>query len=486
MDAERKLILQLPGQPEQEIPLTEGTLTIGRSRSADVRIDDGGISRIHCTLDVQGDAVWLQDNNSSAGTQLNGKPISAKVSLADTDVITCGPANLVVQIPEVEEAGEGGEEEGGMTRMAPPGMAEREAPPLSEERDTGGMLFEGTRMLDPSELRGLKASEAKPAAGKKMFLGTVLVLALLGGAGYFIWSSAQEEVVATDVDIMNNDYSFQITLPDDWETVKDDEAILAYQGPSEAGSPRLRIYADRNRDYAYTPIQVGFDELINSLKGTPRALKLLGKKKMTVQDLTVMFIGYLQPDRQGKGLMLFNGEDRMLVLCDAPRAAYGQWSEKFTSILQSFTLFRPQQTFDIEPADKAMRELALAKPKELMAEAQQQFDLGTEYMRSRGVQLANLYRAVQCFSTAARMTSALSVRPELYEKAVGELLNAEALFNETVTAQLFEIKLAYRQRDYETMYWEVHKLMQMVPEKANPHYQEALQWLRRLPKNYQR
>ena len=141
MDAERKLILQLPGQPEQEIRLAEGTLTIGRSRSADVRIDDGGVSRIHCTLDVQGDAVWLQDNNSSAGTQLNGKPISAKVSLADTDVITCGPATLVVQIPPVAEANEGAEEEGGMTRMAPPGMAEREAPPLSEERDTGGMLF---------------------------------------------------------------------------------------------------------------------------------------------------------------------------------------------------------------------------------------------------------------------------------------------------------------------------------------------------------
>lgn len=484
-ETERKLILQMPGQPGQDIPLTDGTLTIGRSRSADVRIDDGAVSRIHCTLDVQGDAVWLQDNESSAGTRLNGRPVTAKVSLADTDVIEVGPASIVVSLPAGGEAAPSDEEEeGGATRMAPPGVAEREAPPVSEERDTGGMRFEGTRMLDPNELRGLKASENKAAAGRKALFGTVAVILLLGGAVYFAFTQQPEEAPPGSADVMNNDFSFKITVPDDWVEVRDPDALVAFDGPGAENAPRLRVYADRDRTFAFTPLQVGFNDLINSLKGTPRALRLLGKKKMTVNELTVMFFGYLKPERQGKGMILFNGEERLMVLCDAPRPVYGQWSEAFTSILQSFTLFRTQQTFDLEPADEAMRALALARPKELMTRAQQQFDLGTEYLRNRGVQLPNLYYAVQSFSTAARLTSALTERPALYEQAVGELLNAEAQFNDTIKAQKFEIQLAYRQRDFETVYWEVLKLMQMVPEKAHPDYQEALQWMRRIPKEY--
>ena len=477
----RTFIIREPGHDDREIALAEGTMTIGRSRSCTLRIEDPAASRIHCQVDVRGDQVWLTDNNSTIGTQLNQKKISGKVSLADGDVITVGVATIHCVLPVAASAEDDESAPGGETRMAPPGMAERAAPAAEEERDTGGMMFEGTRMLDASELRGLKAGAAEAPTRKKSLLGIVLVLVLLGGLGVFV-SMDQEAGPRPDViDVIDNDFAFRLRVPDTWEKIKVPDALVAYGGPESEGSPRLVVYADRQRNNSITPLRIGFEDFSPTLRGTPREWTLAGQRKMSLGDVEVMFFGYGRTGRQGKGIYLLNGEDRIVVEVESSRDQYLAWSERFSTILQSFTLFRAQQSFDLEPIDREIRERALADPAKLLAEAQRQYDLGAELLRKRGVKLENTYRAVQSFSTAARMTYALSNRPELYEKAVAELLHAQGLFNEKVKGQIFEITLAYRQREYETVYWEALKLMQMVPEKAHPAYQEAQNWLKRVP-----
>jgi len=480
-DPIRKFVIKEPGHDDREVALVEGAMTIGRSRSCTVRIEDPAASRIHCNVDVQGDQVWLTDNNSTIGTQLNQKKISGKVSLADGDVITVGVATLQCVLPSAEGAEEEAQSQGGETRMAPPGMAERAAPAAQEERDTGGMMFEGTRMLDASELRGLKAGTAEEPTRKKSLLGVVMVLVLLGGLGLFVSMDQDAGSRPTTIDVIDNDYAFRLRIPDTWSKVKVADALVAYRGPESEGEPQLVVYADRHRDNSITPMRIGFTDFIPTLRGTPRELTLAGQRKMTLNDVEVMFFGYGRTGRQGKGIYLLNGEDRIFVEVESSRDQYLTWSDRFSTILQSFTLFRVQQSFDLEPVDKAIRERALADPVKLLADAQYQYNLGAELLRKRTVKLENTYRAVQSFSTAARMTYALSTRPELYEKAVTELLHAQGLFNENVKNQNFEITLAYRQREFDTVYWEALKLMQMVPEKAHPAYQEAQNWLKRVP-----
>jgi len=59
-----------------ERPLTQPLLTIGRlGGGADLEIDDPQVSRLHCAVEVKGDAVFLRDLRSTNGTYLSEKRI---------------------------------------------------------------------------------------------------------------------------------------------------------------------------------------------------------------------------------------------------------------------------------------------------------------------------------------------------------------------------------------------------------------------------
>lgn len=84
-----------------------GQITIGRTDSLDCVIDDPGVSRLHATIDVDGD-ITLTDCGSTSGTFVNGERIETR-KLAHRDEITVGSKTLVAFIhdaaqPEVDDA----------------------------------------------------------------------------------------------------------------------------------------------------------------------------------------------------------------------------------------------------------------------------------------------------------------------------------------------------------------------------------------------
>jgi hypothetical protein len=59
------------GSPRQ-IPLAEGTTTLGRSRSCTIQLEDPVLSRQHCAITVDEGRVVVADLGSSNGTFVNG------------------------------------------------------------------------------------------------------------------------------------------------------------------------------------------------------------------------------------------------------------------------------------------------------------------------------------------------------------------------------------------------------------------------------
>ncbi|WP_255771704.1 FHA domain-containing protein [Pseudarthrobacter sulfonivorans] len=68
-------------------------LTIGRSRSCDVTLDDPLVSRRHAVVDIAGQAM-LRDAGSFNGTFLNGKRVEAATPLHPGDLIGVGTSTL--------------------------------------------------------------------------------------------------------------------------------------------------------------------------------------------------------------------------------------------------------------------------------------------------------------------------------------------------------------------------------------------------------
>ncbi len=75
-----------------EYSLSTGVTGLGRGADADIRIDDPGVSRHHCQLEISDQAV-LRDLGSTNGTYVDGVQIAEKV-LRDGSVIRLGSTSL--------------------------------------------------------------------------------------------------------------------------------------------------------------------------------------------------------------------------------------------------------------------------------------------------------------------------------------------------------------------------------------------------------
>ena len=99
-----------------QIPLSEGTHTIGRSSHCTVCIKAPGISKVHAEISIQNNKIILSDKNSSNGTFLNGVKIKRElvemgdqISLFDIvfDIVRAHVPQQLVQQPEGVNVQEG-------------------------------------------------------------------------------------------------------------------------------------------------------------------------------------------------------------------------------------------------------------------------------------------------------------------------------------------------------------------------------------------
>jgi pSer/pThr/pTyr-binding forkhead associated (FHA) protein len=67
---------------------------VGRAPTADLRIDDPRVSRLHARIEMRDDGVYLEDLGSRNGTLVNGVP-SAGGRLTAGDDIRIGAASLI-------------------------------------------------------------------------------------------------------------------------------------------------------------------------------------------------------------------------------------------------------------------------------------------------------------------------------------------------------------------------------------------------------
>ena len=80
--------------PQTRLIALEDKIThVGRGLTADVRIEDQGVSRTHAIIVRHGRHARILDNRSSNGTYLNGRRVVA-TNLHNGDVIWIGPVAL--------------------------------------------------------------------------------------------------------------------------------------------------------------------------------------------------------------------------------------------------------------------------------------------------------------------------------------------------------------------------------------------------------
>ena len=70
-------------------------ILVGRAPSADLRLDDPRVSRLHARIEIRDDGVYVEDLGSRNGTAVDGEPVTEPRQLSVDDEITVGGAALV-------------------------------------------------------------------------------------------------------------------------------------------------------------------------------------------------------------------------------------------------------------------------------------------------------------------------------------------------------------------------------------------------------
>jgi pSer/pThr/pTyr-binding forkhead associated (FHA) protein len=478
--------------------LTSSLMIVGRSKNADFQVEDPLVSRRHLEIRVEADAVFVE-NKSTHGSSLNGKPLVGVVSLNAGDVIQLGATKLRFDeaAPAPAPSGTGALAEAtdskiDGTRIADPGVVElhRRKEDASPD-ETRAVVEDGTRMLNPSELPNWVAQEReeKTASSKKgalaSFLLLVILLAMGGGYWYFFMRGTDHS--SADGMTEHNDalYTFNLEYPLDWSKITDDTGVIVFgfggEGNKEWG--RLKIYTDKDAQFEVTGLTDGFLQYQETLKKRYPGFELTDSEKAEVNNATLMVFWFNTPTEVGKGFYTLNADARIVVECVSPKTCYQQYSGTYSSILGSFHFdeLETQQFIDFPQPDTGMQQLALASPSDLAKQVDEYAQRAGMLLATRDVKPDNLFSSMQEYRKALQLAIAGPQRLPAFRPLAKSLAEATRLFNQALEQQRFEIKSALKQGDRNRAYWAANKMMQMVPDKTDPAYQEASRILRSLP-----
>ena len=81
----------------QRYMLTKSRTVIGRDETADIQVNDNGLSRAHFEVLWDGSKAGVRDLGSTNGTKINGRPIT-EVGIAADTVINAGHSEFVFRV----------------------------------------------------------------------------------------------------------------------------------------------------------------------------------------------------------------------------------------------------------------------------------------------------------------------------------------------------------------------------------------------------
>lgn len=141
---EANLVLLKKSGLQKTIPLPSNVTVVGRRHGCDLRIPLATVSRRHCEISQNGEALKIRDFDSAWGTFVNGKKVNGETSVKAGDYIRIGPLTFVCQI--------GGQPE----KIVPPKEPSRpakpkKAPPPAVPDDLAGGLDDSFTDLDASD-----------------------------------------------------------------------------------------------------------------------------------------------------------------------------------------------------------------------------------------------------------------------------------------------------------------------------------------------
>ena len=449
--------------------------TLGRSRVADIHLEDGLLSRLHCRFYEEAGQAMVQDLGSSNGTLLNGVAVTAPQAIRTGDVVTVGETALRVDVA----AGAGDAvampapvptmASAPMPAAAPVGAAAVPvAPPQATEGGAGHASAETPAAAEPGKVDlGLSPdAQGQPAkrrgVGVGLIVGLAAVAALVIGAGLFFSLGREGEGGARER-----------SLP------------TARQLPFEFRYERLVIDAQKLFRYTLTydnagTLALAIDDLGDADRSfakqkqlSPRAVEALRKELI---DSRYTEIGPLYPERSADGVSLRRRALTIVLGAEVwARTAENVSDKAFDALCERL------ETFGRNELGAWATQYSVAELRDM---AQEQLRLARRYWEQRDLGDEKLFACVTAYRKGLSALETLNPKPDFAQDLAQGLREAEALLAERHEALAFAVDQALNTQRYDAAAEALRTILRTIPDRDDPRNIEATERLLAVENRY--
>lgn len=492
------------------IEVHEDRLLVGRGTDAHIWLQDPKVSRRHLEIWAAQGRVQAK-NLSPFGFLLNGAPHAGEeiVVLGGGDVLTVGNTRIqvrvdepVVSIPKVtDNPAEVEDQDGGETRVADEAILEkwssgveprrsgRQASlgaPANEGEETRAIVTEETPLISPDELPTWRSSKPHDSTlGRKRIFWIVLLVGLLVTGSAFMLKKGNSTATGAPIAFRTPFHGgYSLAVPAGWVQIRAgaDTNVFAFGDQrQEIGKSwaRIRIAAQKSQDFADAGLTLGFQRYLEECKEGFRDFKLLGASKFIIQDLTVMSFAFQAGEIEGEGVMLLDGDSRIVVDYYADGSLFDTYRQPLRGMIMTLRLLteKPQQFIDYSLPDDPTRSLAMTKPHQGALLVKRDTDLGDDLYKNWSVRDQNLFLSMEAYRRAIQMKFALGGNLDLaqVQPLTRRLAAATARHQQQVLSQFFEIKRAQSQGRNDLVIMAALKLKNILVDPDDANFMKAQQ-----------
>jgi uncharacterized RDD family membrane protein YckC len=256
-DEKWRYVLSAEGR---EIDLSDGEVTLGRSRTSTVRLEHESVSRSHALLTFDRGEAVVKDLNSSNGTFVSGKRILRETRLVNGDRLQLGAAVIEVrllapnvpsertallpaeQLPDAPPRPASGITYEPVPGLTNPGLGQAAPPPLGPEPMSASELF---RNVDrrPAKDASLVVDVFPPMGGAPDEVSTIAPPPMPPAPAPAPAAAPPRELADYSIRVSEAEKAARIPVADRAEIFRDRRSSALNEGPRNAANPFARLLA---------------------------------------------------------------------------------------------------------------------------------------------------------------------------------------------------------------------------------------------------
>lgn len=480
-------------------------MLVGRVENASIWLDDLKVSRRHLEIWREGDRVLVR-NLSPNGFVLNEAPVAAddSVEVKSGDRLLVGESLLTIEMESTgsEEAprklneSPAEEDDADKTRAADPEFLKKllqghqvrgggNAGSEGEDDKTRAFIADETPLMEASDLPAWRAPEGEdgPRVSSKLLILVLLVAAgVVGGMFWYKNSTAAGDTPA--IEFRSPLYGgYGLRLPPGWTqlSASADTNLFGFgddRSGVESGKPRLRVISQKRPGNSSLGMTLGVQRLQSEYTEKYKGIRFTGTQPFSLGDIQVMRFAFKVDGYEAEGIFYMDGDVQIVIEAFCLEPKFPVHVSMFRQILMSFqpTSGEIQDVIDYPMPDEQTRSIGRLKSDQAALYVQEETRRGDDLYANRTVRREHLYYSIQAYKRAIQMQIVLDGSTESASifAIAQKLRQATGQHREEISRLRSEATLSKKRGQMGAAQTKVLELMQVIVDKADPAYQQAV------------